>query len=356
MKIFVLLVVLALLGRTKAVCDDSDPLTLTADAFQYSPSGNPFNSVYKEWWFFTFSDTTADIAFCMGYAVTDPAKQFGKESSGVSGMFWPNFQKNASNLQLVTDDYTYADFSGSSQNATVSIATNHIRVIDATTYQVEGASNDSSLQWNLTYTQQVPACREKFQFPDLLELDWISYMPTAQVDGYVVSNGKKIPISGKGYHDHNWGVWPASIFNWVWAQYGDPSQDFALVMGAYNVPLTKDYIGYVFLRVNGTKVKIGTLCADSYSLTPLEFQEWEGHKFSVHNHVEVKGGDWWLQIDYVMQVSGPNPGGVGLNLLVFEQVSQFNVSLLQSDGKGSWTNRVQSIGLGFNEWSDVIKI
>lgn len=100
----------------------------------------------------------------------------------------------------------------------------------------------------------------------------------------------------------------------------------------------------------------------------------------------------------------PNPGGRGLNLLVFEQVcfkrnrkkekskewqiettkvtikrskkiqakeqqnrrereklndlfqiSKFNVTLSQSDGKGGWNQLVKSVGLGFNEWSDIIK-
>lgn len=58
-------------------------------------------------------------------------------------------------------------------------------------------------------------------------------------------------------------------------------------MGAYNVPLTKDYIGYVFFRMNGQQYKVGTLCADSYTLVPLKFDQWEGHSYSVKNHVEV---------------------------------------------------------------------
>ncbi len=57
---------------------------------------------------------------------------------------------------------------------------------------------------NLTYKQMVPACREEMQVPDLVKLDWISYMPSAEVEGYIVYQGVKTPISGKGYHDHNW--------------------------------------------------------------------------------------------------------------------------------------------------------
>lgn len=65
---------------------------------------------------------------------------------------------------------------------------------------------------------------------------------------------------------------------------------------------------------------LGTLCLDSYSLTPLKFEKWEGHEYSVSNKVEIKGKEWWLEVQYDTISSGPNPGGRGLNLLVFEQV------------------------------------
>ncbi len=78
-------------------------------------------------------------------------------------------------------------------------------------------------------------------------------------------------------------------------------------------------------------------------------------------------------IDYETVTSGPNPGGLGLNLLVFEQVlevkvnqnhkitmfyiqiSLYNVTLSQKNGD-NWKIVVQSVGLGFNEWSDVIVV
>lgn len=353
----ILLIAFFVLGceRATATCKDDTVWNMTADAFQYRPTINPADAFYKEWWFFTFSDPVSNVAFCMGYSVTDPKQEFGRQSSGVAGMFWPNFQTNTTNIHDITDVYNYTDFSASTQNATVAVGpNNHIQVIDGSTYVITGASLDGTLQWQLTYEQQVPACREIFQVPELLQLDWISYMPSAKVSGYVVWEGKKIPVDGKGYHDHNWGVWPGSLFNWVWAQYNDIERDFALVMGAYNVPKTKEYIGYVFLRINGTQAKIGTLCEDSYSLTPLKFDQWENHPYSVQNHVEVQGKEWWLTIDYATITSGPNPGGQGLDLLVFEQVSQFNVSLSQSDGNGGWNVVVASAGLGFNEWSDLL--
>ena len=45
--------------------------------------------------------------------------------------------------------------------------------------------------------------REIFELT-FVELDWISYMPLATVQGEVIYEGRKIPVDGLGYHDHNW--------------------------------------------------------------------------------------------------------------------------------------------------------
>jgi hypothetical protein len=123
--------------------------------------------LYKEWWFFTFVDEVADIAFCMGYSVADPQQEFGKQvyymvsfspptqlysdciipcaypswcllaspfflllppsspffpllptsssflqqQSGLAGMLWPNFKKTPSTLLNIADLYSLSDFS-----------------------------------------------------------------------------------------------------------------------------------------------------------------------------------------------------------------------------------------------------
>lgn len=48
-------------------------------------------------------------------------------------------------------------------------------------------------------------------------MDWQSYMISARVVGTVVFNNVTYNITGKGYHDKNWGSWPSSKFNWVWS-------------------------------------------------------------------------------------------------------------------------------------------
>jgi len=352
-KFAVLVLMLLVLEQAFAECNDKTVWNMTADAYQYPQQSNPLTAYYKEWWFFTYSDEASDTAFCVGYSISDPKNTNKKASSGIAGMFWPNFHQNATDIQLLGDLFNVSDFSANTHNASVSIGnTNHIKVLSETSYSLIGATHDGLLKWDLVYEQEAGACREIFQVP-FVELDWISYMPSAIVTGTVVYEGKTIPIKGKGYHDHNWGVWPTSYFNWVWAQYSDESQGFSMVMGAYRLYPSKEYIGYAFIRLDSTQLKLGTLCADYFNLTPEKFATWNGHQYSIQNHVELQSTAWRLEMDYAMVSSGVNPGGVGLDLLVFEQISQFNVTFSKASGK-TWQPLVRSIGLGFNEWSDVL--
>ncbi len=47
---------------------------------------------------------------------------------------------------------------------------------------------------------------------------WIVALPRASVTGELVVHGKKIPVSGNGYHDHNWFSNLSMVFN-VWGWY-----------------------------------------------------------------------------------------------------------------------------------------
>jgi len=343
-------------------CTDSENLGLKDDGFQWSKDLNPFNTLYKEWWFFTLVDEVADIAWCMGYAVQDPQQELDNQHAGLAGMLWPKFKANPSELHILNDEYALSAFNASRTEANVLIGNqNSITVIDEKTYLLEGYSSNSSMQWSLKYEQLTPGCRETMQVHDVVTLDWISYMPSAHVSGYIMFQGKNTTINAKGYHDHNWGVWPESIFNWVWAQYGNASLELSVTLGGYNIPETPEYVGYVFVRLankDGTmsQFKVGTLCDDTFKFIPLQFEESDGHKYSVKNHVEAVGSEITVIMDYDMVVSGVNPGGKGLELLVFEQLSNFHVQILQKNANGQWELTHDAQGLGFNEWSDVIRI
>ena len=165
-------------------------------------------------------------------------------------MIWDNYTAGVipAPVFTTTDVYGFDAYSGNTDNATLSIATATITVRDANTYDLAGVSKDGSVQWHLTYTQESYPSREVFNVAGV-SLDWISYMPAASVSGWVSVRGRRVALTAAlGYHDHNWGAWPDTLFNWIWAQFSSNSADrkFALVLGGYHVPLTQEYIGCVF--------------------------------------------------------------------------------------------------------------
>ncbi|KAG2389362.1 hypothetical protein C9374_013922 [Naegleria lovaniensis] len=308
-------------------CSDNETLSLSSDAYQF-PNHHPNNileAYYHEWWFFAFFDPVQDIGFCVGYGVQNQLHAWDHNAlASMAGMVWPYVSKPPPN----------------NNNNTRSGLFSEIMSIGST-------------KWWLTYEQTVPACREVVEIPELLQLDWISYMPAANVKGIIQIDGKNYSINTVGYHDHNYGSWPTSYFNWIWAQFNHAPSDFALVVGAYTVPLTNSHVGYVFLRYRGRKIKIGTLCADMFELTPLEFvTSPQGKRVSVHNKVISYNKEWKVVIDYRAQVSDRNPGDRGLGLFVFEQISLYNVELYNSKNGGAWTLVEKMTGYGFSEWSD----
>jgi hypothetical protein len=337
-------------------CTDTDVLGLSADALQWNPSDwSPISVEYKEWWFFTVHDPEQRFGAVFGYSVADPSQAFGRESSSVAAMVWPSYEPDQLPSPCITplDIYNYTQYSGNRQNASLSVGDkNHITTLSEGVYQIDGAIRDGSVIWSLRYTQESYPSREVFQPPGM-QLDWISFMPAASVSGFVTVNGKTFNLSSAiGYHDHNWGAWPDTLFNWIWAQFSNTTSEraFALVLGGYHVPVTDTYIGYVFVRYNGQRFKLGTLCGDKFELTPLQFLEVDGRKYSVHNRVQVTSAAWRLTMEYRARVGTLNPSGRGLGLYVDEQISDYSVQLYKATD-GGWTLVEDLSGTGFSEWS-----
>ncbi|CAF1300500.1 unnamed protein product [Rotaria sordida] len=303
-------------------CPDDETLDLESDGYQYIHGEYPLiSTLYREWWFFALYDPLVDIGFCIGYGVSDPSKAFGLESSDIAVMLWTSVANNTGQDPInILDSYGFEQFLGYKENATVSIGNgNIIKVLDQETYQVVGRSRNGQLRWQLIFQQKSYACRQKEEIPQLLELDWISYMPSARVSGSIQYNNQSFSIDTTAYHDHNYGAWPTNLFNWIWAQFHRVDEEFSLVLGSYHVPTTEGtYIGYVFIRWRGQRIKTGTLCGDQFHLKPLEWQIVDGRKYSIHTKVEAFSQRYKVNIEYKARVSNDNPGGRGLGLKVFE--------------------------------------
>ncbi|EFC44937.1 predicted protein [Naegleria gruberi] len=324
---------------------------MQSDAFQWRKSENRLlSSYYREWWFFATYDPKADVGFCMGYNVQDPLRTFNKERSSMAGMIWPSVQKQQKVID-VEDYFTLDDFKANEHNASMQITpNNYIQVLDSENYVIVGSSHN--VKWWLQFTQTCYACREVIQVPEVIQLDWISYMPAAKVKGIIQIDGRNISIDTIGYHDHNYGSWPASLFDWIWSQFNHAESDLAIVTGSYKLPLTSESVGYAFIRFRGKRIKIGTLCANSFELIPLEWKNFNGKMYCVRAQVKTHNKDWKLEMEYRAQVSDRNPGDRGLGLFVYEQISHFSVQLYEKVSN-EWKVAANVTGYGFSEWTDL---
>lgn len=351
-------IVVTLIGLSRGQfdrCVDNATLDMESDGYQYVRGQYPLlSALYREWWFFALYDPLVDIGFCMGYSVSDPGKKLHLETSGVAGMLWTSVANNSGDEPInVLDTYSYEQFTAHKENASVKIGEeNFVSVFDATHYRIGGRSQNGLISWSLDFEQKSYACRQKEEIPELIELDWISYMPSAHAVGWIQLNQTKISIDTTAYHDHNYGAWPTNLFNWVWAQFHRVDRNFSLVLGSYHIPGTSDsYIGYVFIRWQDERMEIGSLCGDSFALKPLEWQTVGGRKYSIHTRVNASNSQHRIDIEYRARVSNENPGGRGLGLKVFEQISHYQVALYGKRGEDWAVLADDLIGPGFSEWS-----
>src|SRR3989338_3125216 len=279
-------------------CADNETLGMESDAFQWKKSENRLlSSYYREWWFFATYDEKQDVGFCMGYNVQDPLRTFHNDKSSMAGMIWPSVKNSEQPSKVIDieDYFTLDDFKANEHNASMQITpNNYIRVLDERNYQIVGSSKN--IKWWLSFEQTCYACREVIEMPDLIQLDWISYMPAARVKGVIQIDGRNISINSVGYHDHNYGSWPASLFDWIWSQFNHAESDLAIVTGSYKLPLTSDFVGYAFIRFRGMRIKIGTLCGNSFELIPLEWKNFNGKLYCVHARVKTYSKDWKLEM------------------------------------------------------------
>ncbi|CAF1252774.1 unnamed protein product [Rotaria sp. Silwood1] len=75
------------------------------------------------------------------------------------------------------------------------------------------------------------------------------------------------------------------------------------------------------------RIETGTLCGDRYHLKLLEWQIVDSKIYSIHIKFEAWNQQYKIDIEYKALVNNDNPGGRGLGLKVFEQISHYEAVL-----------------------------
>ena len=125
------------------------------------------------------------------------------------------------------------------------------------------------------------------------------------------------------------------------------------VYGAYLLPgpLKSVSVDYVFVRApGGERVEFGTLCGHHVTFTPLRFvTHADGRKEATAVSIAATSPKYELRWTHEMRSSAANPGGAGLGLVVYEQLSVHNLTLTE---KATGRTAAAASGVfGFTEWS-----
>ena len=348
-------------------CTDDGVLPFTDDGRQNAATGCPS---CVEWWFFTAFSPSANVGAALSY---DPAN---KE---LVTMLYLNAASPAT-ATVVNIERAFDGATSITSNASVQLGTdglNSITVVDSKRYVIHGSIPASNISWKLTFEQAVDAAREKVDLLDgVLKLDWLSYMPNARVSGELTyqSVAYSFDDDGLGYHDHNSGHWPSKArkplaspvsdllsFDYKWGSVGD-GKGTGAVYGAYLGPglLSGLSVDYIFVRSGSTRVKFGTLCGHRVTVKPLGFIDRAGgHKEASAVQLTAESDEWKLEWTHRMLSSAVNPGGVGLQLIVYEQLSTHNLTLTKKAARGGVEAAGEEVAVaslsgawGFTEWSN----
>ena len=107
----------------------------------------------------------------------------------------------------------------------------------------------------------------------------------------------------------------------------------------------------VFVRAHGQRVEFGTLCGHKVEVSPLAFKTHAGGiKEATAMLITAESAEWSLSWSHAMRSSAANPGGEGLGLVVYEQLSMHNLTLFHKSTGQTFAN-VTAVP-GFTEWSD----
>lgn len=170
-----------------------------------------------EWWYFDahFSDgTTAVVVFY--------TKPFTNRHSPLRPGVTITLTSSEGSKRFLYAESSPEDFNASRETCHVQMGECHVQG-DLHTYTLHARAEDVVL--DLTFTGDVPAWRpgtgKNYYDPALTRyFGWLPAVPFGKVSGTLQEHGKSRPVSGEGYHDHNWGNVNLNqvLSHWYWGR------------------------------------------------------------------------------------------------------------------------------------------
>ena len=208
-----------------------------------------------EWWYW---DATFDNGYSMStsWGISDPSFVNSKETPDIIqfSIYDPLGKKTNVDAPFAAKDITASETS-----CDVTMGTNHLKG-SIPRYDIE--FRDKDLGCKLTFESVVTEGFRKppdgvsyfTRQPDRW-IGWVVAQPRAKVTGTLILDGKEIPVTGVGYHDHNWGnIALTEMYSyWYWGRIFLP--DYTII---YSIAQMTDALGKkpssVILAYKGEKL------------------------------------------------------------------------------------------------------
>ncbi len=185
-----------------------------------------------EWWYL-------DASFDNGYSLVTSWQMANLKFRGVLrpyrliefAIYDPQGKKTSVLPVFKVDNY-----SASNKSCDVTMGSNHLGG-DYPRYDIDFLEGDLGCKLsfeNLAQGYKDPPDGTKYfsRKPDRY-IGWAIAQPKAKVTGTLIVNGTEIPVTGVGYHDHNWGNCPiADLYNWWhWGRFLSTDYTFVYAVG-----------------------------------------------------------------------------------------------------------------------------
>jgi len=328
----------------------AEDISLSDDAYHYQDWKNGrHDGNYTEWWYFNFFDGKQDFQCIFTYLITDPDNITGRGFAQVTAVAYA-----PGGIVSENDAYAPGMFSASYVSPDVEIGSNSIWVINDDVYEITGASLDGRLSWDLTYVRKADpwfaADRMKVGFLPWEQMDWLVYMPRAEVTGEVTVDGNVYSVSGvPGYHDHNWGEWIPSDALWNWGQYSEPGLAFEL----------GDFIGkpagLASIDFQGERT---VFTKDQYSLAHTRWAYDSRNRVWYPTQTVLSAGNESAVLILTIRSIRTDPlrGDLPLPLpdvIIYEQTARYEGQFWKRDAQGQWVLAAPIQGNGFKEYTAI---
>lgn len=297
---------------------------------------------YVEWWYFNFVDKTTGRSGILTFAIFNPgdidflavaslnAIIFGPQGDPISAM----------------DYFPGSDLSAAYDKADVTLASNQLTAVDASTYAITARTKDGRIAFDLTYraADEPQLLADNVRGYDPWEISsWLVWMPSARVAGSIVVDGERFELAdAAGYHDHDWGIWAVPLRTWSWAAFAAPDRDMALDI-CFHAAFQQST---AYFRYGGER-----LFFPKFDAQQDGWQTWNEYwTYPTRMTFSAVDSTGQYKIDLAWRVTASSALWK-YPLIVFEQTAQYTGTLSTNQG-GNWSVVTRIDERGFCEYTD----